>query len=69
MGLLALEFRAHSSLRMAELGELLLAAAGVLLLLGGMTPFGRRAGQTFGGLCLAIGGVLLVLATRWGRFH
>jgi hypothetical protein len=54
---------------MAELGELLLAAAGVLLLLGGMTPFGRRAGQTFGGLCLAIGGVLLVLATRWGHFH
>lgn len=69
MGLLALGFKAHSSLRMAELGELLLAAAGVLLLLGGMTPFGRRAGQTFGGLCLAIGGVLLVLATRWGHFH
>ena len=69
MALLALEFKAHTSLRLAELGEVLLAAAGVLLVLGGMTPFGRRAGQTFGGLCLAIGGVLLVLATRWGHFH
>jgi len=69
MALLALELKAHTSLRVAELGEALVAAAGILLLLGGMTPFGRRAGQTFGGICLAIGGVLLVLATRWGHFH
>ena len=69
MALLALELKAHTSLRVAELGEALVAAAGILLLLGGMTPFGRRAGQTFGGVCLAIGGVLLVLATRWGHFH
>ena len=69
MSLLALELKAHSSIRLAELGEALLAAAGILLLLGGMTPFGRRAGQTFGGLCLAVGGVLLVIATRWGHFH
>jgi len=69
MALLALELKAHTSLRVAELGEALVAAAGILLLLGGMTPFGRRAGQTFGGICLAIGGVFLVLATRWGHFH
>ena len=69
MSILALELKAHSSIRLAELGEVLLVAAGVLLLLGGMTPFGRRAGQTFGGICLAIGGVLLVIATRWGHFH
>ena len=69
MSLLSLQFKAHTSLRLAELGEILLAAAGILLVLGGMTPFGRRAGQTFGGICLAVGGVLLVLATRWGHFH
>jgi len=69
MSLLALELKAHSSIRLAELGEALLAAAGILLVLGGMTPFGRRAGQTFGGLCLAVGGVVLVIATRWGHFH
>ena len=69
MALLALVIKPHTSIRLAELGEALLAAAGILLLLGGMTPFGRRAGQTFGGICLAIGGALLLLATRWGHFH
>jgi hypothetical protein len=69
MSLLALQFKAHTSIRLAELGEVLLAAAGILLVVGAMTPFGRRAGQTFGGICLAVGGVLLVLATRWGHFH
>lgn len=69
MSLLAFELKAHSSLRLAELGELLLAAAGILLLLGGITPFGKRAGQTFGGICLAVGGALLLVATRWGHFH
>jgi len=69
MTLLALELKAHTGIRLAEVGEALLAVAGILLLLGGATPFGRRAGQTFGGLALAIGGVLLVIATRWGHFH
>ena len=69
MSLLALALNAHTSRRVAESGEALLAAAGILLLLGGMTPFGRRAGQTFGGICLATGGILLVIATRWGHFH
>jgi hypothetical protein len=69
MAFLALAIKAHTSIRLAELGEVLLAAAGILLVLGGMTPFGRRAGQTFGGMCLAAGGILLVLATRWGHFH
>jgi hypothetical protein len=69
MTMLALVIKAHSGLRLAEVGEALLAAAGILLLLGGMTSLGRRAGQTFGGLCLAVGGVLLVIATHWGHFH
>ncbi|HUJ55727.1 MAG TPA: hypothetical protein VLW49_07045 [Gaiellaceae bacterium] len=69
MTLLALVFKAHSGIRLAEVGEALLALGGIALLLGGMTPFGKRAGQTLGGLGIAIGGVLLVLATRWGHFH
>jgi hypothetical protein len=69
MTTLALVIKPHTGIRLAELGEALLAAAGILLLLGGMTPLGRRAGQTFGGICLAVGGVLLVIATRWGHFH
>jgi hypothetical protein len=69
MALLALMIKPHSSIRLAQLGEALIAAAGILLLLGGMTPFGKRAGQTFGGICLAIGGALLLIVTRWGHFR
>jgi hypothetical protein len=69
MTLLAFVLKAHTSIRLAELGAALVAVAGALLLLGGMTPFGKRAGQTFGGLALAAGGVLLVIAIHWGKFH
>ena len=67
--MLALVVKAHTGIRLAELGEALFVVAGILLVLGSLTPFGRRAGQTFGGLALAGGGVLLVIATRWGHFH
>lgn len=66
---LALSFKAHTGIRIAEVGEALLALGGLALLLGGMTPFGKRAGQTLGGLGIVIGGILLVVATRWGHFH
>jgi hypothetical protein len=69
MTLLSLVIKPHTGIRLAELGEALLGAAGIFLLLGGTTPFGRRAGLTFGGICLAVGGVLLLIATRWGHFH
>lgn len=58
----------HNGIRIAEVGFALAAVAGGLLLLGGLTPFGRRAGNTLGGLCLAVAGVLLVIATHWGHF-
>lgn len=69
MTLLALTLRAHTGVRLAELGFLAGAIGGVLLLLGGMTPFGRPAGMTFSGIAFAVGFVLLFLATRWGQFH
>lgn len=66
---LAFTIKSHSSIRLAEVGEALIALAGLALLLGGMTPFGKRAGQTLGGLGLLIGGVLLVIASHWGTFR
>jgi hypothetical protein len=65
---LALVLKAHTGIRLAEVGEAVGAVGGILLLLGGMTPFGKRAGQTLGGLALAVGFVCLVVATRWGHF-
>jgi hypothetical protein len=58
----------HTGIRLAELGFLLAAIAGALLLLGAILPFGRRLGAGIGGLALAAGGVLLVVATHWGHF-
>lgn len=69
MTLLALSFKAHTGVRLAEVGELLGLIGGAALLFGGMTPFGKRAGQTLGGLGLTIGFILLIVATRWGHFH
>jgi len=67
--LLALMIKTHTGIRLAEVGEALGAIGGVLLLLGGLTPFGRRAGEVLGGLALAAGFVCLIVATHWGHFH
>ncbi len=69
MLILAFTIKAHTGVRLGEVGEALGAIGGVLLLLGGVTPFGKRGGQTLGGLALAIGFVLLIVATHWGGFH
>ncbi len=69
MTFLAFVIKTHSSIRLAEVGEALAALAGLALLIGGMTPFGKRAGQTIGGLALLIGGILLIVATHWGTFR
>jgi hypothetical protein len=66
---LAIQIKAHTGIRLAEVGEAVGALGGLALLVGGLTPFGRRAGEIVGGLALAVGFVLLVVATRWGHFH
>ncbi|HEY1564954.1 MAG TPA: hypothetical protein VGF72_09750 [Gaiellaceae bacterium] len=66
---LALTIKAHTGIRLAEVGEALGAIGGLALLVGGLTPFGRRGGAVVGGLALAVGFALLVVATRWGHFH
>jgi Na+/H+ antiporter NhaC len=68
MTLLALTIKAHTGVRLAEVGEALGAIGGLALLLGAVTP-SRRAAQAVAGLALAAGFVLLVIATRWGHFH
>jgi hypothetical protein len=42
---------------------------GIALLVGGFMPLGKRAGQTIGGLGIAVGFLLLLVATHWGHFH
>ncbi|HYA08638.1 MAG TPA: hypothetical protein VEG24_03560 [Gaiellaceae bacterium] len=66
MHLLALSFSAHTTIRLEEVGALLGAVAGALLALGAVTPLGRRAGELFGGIALAAGSVLVILALHWG---
>jgi hypothetical protein len=65
---LFLSFSRHTGIRLAEAGAALAALAGGLLVLGAILPFGRREGMFLGGVALAAGGVLLVVAIRWGGF-
>jgi hypothetical protein len=66
--MLFLSIARHTGIRLAEVGFALAALAGGLLVLGSILPFGRREGMFLGGLALAAGGVLLVVASRWGGF-
>jgi hypothetical protein len=68
MTLLALVLKAHTGIRLAEVGEAFGAVGGLALLVGGLTPFGRKAGAILGGMALAVGFVFLLVATRWGHF-
>ena len=58
----------HTGIRLAELGFLLVAIAGALLVLGQLAPAVRRTSVVVGGLALAAGGVLLVVAAHWGHY-
>jgi len=65
----ALVLKTHTGIRLAEISEAVGAVGGLALLVGGLTPFGRRAGAIVGGLAIAVGFACLVIATRWGHFH
>jgi hypothetical protein len=58
-----------TSLRLAEVGFLLLALAGVWFV-ASETPKLKQssARMVLGGLALFLAGVLLVVATHWGKF-
>jgi hypothetical protein len=66
MFILGLHFNAHTTLRVEEIAGAFIALAGAALFLGGMMPLSRRFGSIVGGICLAIAGVLSVLAVRYG---
>lgn len=58
----------HNGIRLAEVGLALAAVAGALLFVGAVTPFGRKTGNLLGGLALAVGSVLVIVAVHWGHF-
>jgi hypothetical protein len=66
MHILALSFNAHKTLRVEEIAGGLAALAGAAILIGGLTPFGRRFGMIAGGLLLAASGIAFTLAIRYG---
>ncbi len=63
-----LAITAHNGIRIAEVGEALGAIGGALLVLGAITPFGRKSGTFLGGIGIAAGFVLLIVASHWGHF-
>ena len=55
--------------RLAEIGFLLVLFAGIWLAAAQIPLFGLRTARTIiAGIALAIGGVLLLIATHWGHF-
>ena len=66
---LVLGFANHTGRRLAEVGFLLLLFAGVWLAAAQIPQFKFAAARTIvAGLALAISGLLLIIATRWGHF-
>jgi hypothetical protein len=59
----------HTGRRVAEVGFLLLLFAGIWLAATQLPQLKLRALRTVvAGVALAIAGVLLIIATRWGHF-
>jgi hypothetical protein len=59
----------HTGMRLAEVGFLLILIAGVWLAAAEIPAFKFATGRTIvSGIALAIGGVLLIIATHWGHF-
>jgi len=59
----------HSGVRLAEVGFLLILFAGVWLTAAQIPRFKLVTARTIvAGVALAIGGLLLIIATHWGHF-
>ena len=66
---LLLAFTIHTGVRLAEVGFLLILFAGVWLAAAQMPQFRFATGRTIvAAVALALGGLLLILATHWGHF-
>jgi hypothetical protein len=62
-------FSHHTGARLAEVGFLLIAFAGVWLAAAEIPQLRFGAARTIvAGTALAAGGVLLIVATHWGHF-
>ena len=58
----------HDGTRLAELGLALAAIAGIAFVFSAIAPLGRKPGTLLGGVALAAGAVLLLVAIHWGKF-
>jgi hypothetical protein len=68
-GVTVLAMTHHTGIRLAEVGFLLIVIAGVWLLAASLPAVrGGAARNGVAGALLAIGGVLLIIATHWGHF-
>jgi hypothetical protein len=64
----ALALTHQTGRRLAEIGYLLILFAGGWLVAAEVPRFGRAVRKVFAGFALAVGGLLLVIATHWGHF-
>jgi hypothetical protein len=59
----------HTGVRLGEVGYLLIGFAGVWLAAAHVPRLGFAAARTtVAGLALALGALLLIIATHWGHF-
>jgi hypothetical protein len=66
---LVLDFAHQTGIRLAEVGFLLVLFAGVWLVAANIPQFKLGNARTIvAGVTLAIGGLLLIIATHWGHF-
>jgi hypothetical protein len=60
----------HTGLRLAELAYVLILAAGIWLAAAQVPRLKLAAGRTApAGVALALGGLLLIIATHWGHYN
>jgi hypothetical protein len=66
---LVVAFARHTGLRLAEVGFLLILFAGIWFAAAEVPQFKfGRARRIIAAVALALGGLLLLIATHWGRF-